>query len=35
MFLGRVGPVTFALSLAMKEPKDITNIYPEGKIQIG
>lgn len=35
MFIGRVGPVTFALSLAMREPKEMTNIYPEGKIQIG
>lgn len=35
MFIGRVGPVTFALSLAMREPKQTNNIYPEGKIQIG
>lgn len=35
MFIGRVGPVTFALSLAMRETKEMTNIYPEGKIQIG
>jgi trk system potassium uptake protein TrkH len=35
MFLGRVGPVTFAISFAMREPQQQTNIYPEGKIQIG
>jgi len=35
MFIGRVGPVTFAISLAMRESKVVNNIYPEGKIQIG
>lgn len=35
MFIGRVGPVTFAISLAMHESKEISNVYPEGKIQIG
>ena len=35
MFIGRVGPVTFAISLAMRESKEMSNIYPEGKIQIG
>ena len=35
MFLGRVGPATFAISLAMRQEKEQTNIYPEAKIQIG
>ena len=35
MFIGRVGPVTFAISLAMHESKEMINIYPEGKVQIG
>jgi len=35
MFLGRVGPATFAISLAMRGEKNQTNIYPEAKIQIG
>ena len=35
MFLGRVGPATFAISLAMREVKTQTSIYPEAKIQIG
>jgi trk system potassium uptake protein TrkH len=35
MFIGRVGPVTFAVSLALREPKDYSSIFPEGKIHIG
>ncbi len=35
MFIGRVGPVTFAMSLALREQKKFANIYPEGRIQIG
>lgn len=35
MFLGRVGPATFAISLALREAKTQTNIFPEAKIQIG
>ena len=35
MFLGRVGPATFALSLALREVKLQTNIYPEAKLQVG
>ena len=34
MLIGRIGPVTFALALALKSQK--TKIkYPEGKIMIG
>ena len=35
MFLGRVGPATFAISLAMRQNREQTNIYPEAKVQIG
>lgn len=36
MFLGRVGPLTFAVALAMREKKTLQNaIYPEGKIMVG
>lgn len=36
MFLGRVGPVTFAIALSMKaNRKDIDITYPEGKIVVG
>lgn len=34
MFIGRVGPVTFALALALKHKKRVIQ-YPEGKITIG
>lgn len=34
MFLGRVGPVSLALSLAMKAP-DKTTVIPEAKIMVG
>lgn len=36
MFLGRVGPLSFAVSLALKGNKGNENIvYPEGKIMVG
>lgn len=36
MFLGRVGPVTFALALTAKSHKNNTDIiYPEGKVIVG
>ena len=36
MFLGRVGPLTFAVALAMREKKTLQNsVYPEGKIMVG
>ena len=36
MFLGRVGPLTFAIAVAMKENKTSRNsVYPEGKIMVG
>ncbi|NLT11099.1 MAG: Trk family potassium uptake protein [Clostridiaceae bacterium] len=35
MFIGRIGPVTFAVSLALREPKEYSNVFPEGRIHIG
>ena len=35
MFFGRVGPATFAISLAMHEEKTQTKVYPEAKVLIG
>lgn len=36
MLLGRVGPLTFAVALAMREKKTLQNsVYPEGKIMVG
>jgi trk system potassium uptake protein len=36
MFLGRVGPLTFAVALAMREKKTLQHaVYPEGKIMVG
>ena len=35
MFLGRIGPITFAVSLALREPKEYANVFPEGRILIG
>lgn len=36
MFLGRVGPVTFALALTLRSHKnDSDTIYPEGKVIVG
>jgi trk system potassium uptake protein TrkH len=35
MFLGRVGPLTFAMGLVTKERKSYQSIYPEAKIHLG
>lgn len=36
MFLGRVGPLTFAVAIAMRESKKIQNtIYPKGNVMVG
>ena len=36
MFLGRVGPLTFAVAIAMREKKKQQNaVFPEGKIMVG
>lgn len=36
MFLGRVGPLTFAIAIAMKaNKKKKISVYPEGKIMVG
>jgi trk system potassium uptake protein TrkH len=35
MFLGRVGPVSLALSLAMRAPSDLNTVIPEAKIIVG
>lgn len=36
MFLGRVGPLSFAIALALRSnKKDLDTIYPEGKIVVG
>lgn len=36
MYLGRIGPLTFAVSVAMKSSrKDEATIYPEGKVAVG
>ena len=36
MFLGRVGPLSFAVAIAMREKKKLQNaVYPEGKIMVG
>jgi len=35
MFLGRVGPMTFAMGLVVKEHKSYQSIYPEAKIHLG
>lgn len=35
MFVGRVGPVAFVLSMAMRPPGSRKEIIPEGKIMIG
>lgn len=36
MFLGRVGPLTFAIAIAMRANKKPQNaVYPEGKIMVG
>lgn len=36
MFIGRVGPVSFAISLSAKsENKNANEVYPEGKLMVG
>ena len=35
MFIGRVGPISFAISLAMKGPQNKKEILPEAKIMVG
>ncbi len=35
MFIGRVGPISFAISLAMKGPQNKNEILPEAKIMVG
>lgn len=36
MFLGRVGPLSFAIAIAIREKKKLQNaVYPEGKIMVG
>lgn len=35
MFLGRVGPMTFAMGLVMKDRKKVNTVYPEAQIHLG
>lgn len=35
MFLGRVGPLSFAIALSLKNKSHAERIYPEGKIAVG
>jgi trk system potassium uptake protein TrkH len=36
MFLGRVGPLSFAVAIAMREKKRLQNaVFPEGRIMVG
>lgn len=35
MFLGRVGPMTFAMGLIMKDRRNANNVYPEAHIHLG
>lgn len=35
MFIGRVGPATFAISLALRDEKPYSKVFPEGRIHIG
>jgi trk system potassium uptake protein TrkH len=36
MFLGRVGPLSFAVAIAMRENRRLQNaVFPEGKIMVG
>lgn len=36
MFLGRVGPLSFAIAIALRENRALQNeVYPEGKIMVG
>jgi trk system potassium uptake protein len=35
MFIGRIGPLTFAISIALRNNKKPDKIYPEGKVVVG
>ncbi len=35
MFIGRIGPLTFAISIALRKKKHADKIYPEGKVMVG
>ena len=36
MFLGRVGPLSFAVAIALRENRKLQNaVFPEGKIMVG
>ncbi len=35
MYLGRVGPASFAMSFAFSSPKAVESVYPEGKTFVG
>jgi trk system potassium uptake protein len=35
MFIGRLGPLTFAISIALRKNKGGEKIYPEGKVLVG
>jgi trk system potassium uptake protein TrkH len=35
MFIGRIGPLTFAISIALRNNKKPDKIYPEGKVMVG
>jgi Trk-type K+ transport system membrane component len=35
MYLGRVGPAAFAISLALRSTKKREMVHPEGKILVG
>ena len=35
MFLGRVGPLTFAMGLVTKDKNKVKSVYPEAKIHLG
>lgn len=35
MFIGRIGPMTFAITLAMGNRRGVNRVYPEGKIVVG
>ncbi|MBO4687334.1 MAG: Trk family potassium uptake protein [Clostridiales bacterium] len=35
MFLGRIGPITFAMGMMLKDKKNVKSVYPEAKIHLG
>ena len=35
MFIGRVGPVSFAISLSSGDRRGKNEVYPEGKMMVG